>query len=337
MKAVDGAALPDAARLAALGREVVEREADALHLLAAQLDDRFAETVRRLGEALTRGGRLLVTGMGKSGLVARKVASTLCSTGAPAIFVHPSEAAHGDLGLMTRDDVLIALSRSGDLEVLGAVISAAERLEIPVIAWTTVADSPLARVADLAIVLEVGPEADPDDLIPSASSTAMMALGDATAIALYRGRGLDAEDFARLNPAGNLGRRLTLRVKDLMRAGDDMPGVPGSTTLLDALPVISSKGLGTVVIPDADGKLAGVLTDGDVHRALQDDPESLSRPVVDLMTSDPRTIGPDELVARAIQRMEVPARRITTLVVVDDERRPVGVLHLHDCLQAGLR
>jgi arabinose-5-phosphate isomerase len=337
VKTVDESALRDTARLSALGREVVTREADALRLLAGQLDDRFAETVRILGETVARGGRILLTGMGKSGLVARKVASTLCSTGAPAVFVHPSEAAHGDLGLVTARDALVALSRSGDLGVLGTVVSAAERLGIPVLAWTSVADSPLAEVADLTLVLDVGPEADPDDLIPSASSTAMMALGDAAAIALYRVRGLDADDFARLHPAGSLGRRLTLRVEDIMRAGDDLPLVDRETTLLEALHVVSSKRLGIAVIAGADGRLAGVLTDGDVRRALEADPTCLDRPVAEVMTRDPRTIRPDELVARAIQRMEIPSRRITALVVADETSRPIGVIHLHDCLEAGLR
>ena len=334
---MDPHGLRDSARSVGYGREVVEREAEALRLLAEQLDESFASSVRVIGETVERGGRVLVTGMGKSGLVARKIASTLCSTGAPAIFVHPSEAAHGDLGLVTERDVLLALSRSGDLEVLGTVVSAAERLGIPVIAWTAMSDSPLAEVADHAVVIRVGPEADPDDLIPSASSTAMMALGDALAISLYRQRGLDAGDFARLHPAGSLGRRLTLRVKDLMRSGDDLPLVEEATTLLDALHVISSKRLGTAVVAGREGGLRGVLTDGDVRRALERDPSSLTLPVAGMMTKDPRTIGPDELVARAIQRMEVPSRRITALVVVDEDRRPVGVIHLHDCLDAGLR
>ncbi len=336
MKAMDRSELQDSARLTSWGRDVVRREAEALGLLAEALDETFAEAVRVVGETLERGGRVLVTGMGKSGLVARKVASTLCGTGAPAIFVHPSEAAHGDLGLVTEKDVLIALSRSGDLGVLGTVVSAAERLDVPVIGWTSVGDSPLAEVADISIVVRVGPEADPDDLIPSASSTAMVALGDALAISLYRARGLDAADFARLHPAGNLGRRLTLRVKDLMRTGDDLPLVDGSTVLLDVLHVISSKRLGTAVIAGPDGRLAGVITDGDVRRALEGDPESLHHPVERVMTTDPRTIRPDDLVARAVQRMETPSRRITALVVVGEDGRPAGVIHLHDCLQAGL-
>lgn len=321
--------------LTAFGREVVEREADALRVLAGRLDDSFTETVRALHAALQRGGRILLTGMGKSGLAARKIASTLCSTGAPAIFVHPAEAAHGDLGLVQAADVLIAISRSGDAESLAPVLSAAERLGVPILAWTSVADSPLAREAELAVVLDVGPEADPDDLIPSVSSTATIALGDAVAIALFRGRGLRPEDFAALHPAGALGRRLTLRVRDLMHR--DLPLVAGDRPLLEALHEISAKRLGIGVVPADDGTLAGVLTDGDIRRALLADRASIDRPVRELMTKDPRTIGPDELVVRAIQRMEQPARRITALVVLDGESRPVGVLHLHDCLEAGLR
>jgi arabinose-5-phosphate isomerase len=321
--------------IAACGREVIAREADALRILAERLDDSFVDTVRALHAALQRGGRILLTGMGKSGLAARKVASTLCSTGAPAIFVHPAEAAHGDLGLVQAADVLIAISRSGDTEPIAPVLSAAERLGVPILAWTSVAGSPLAREAELTVVLDVGPEADPDDLIPSASSTATIALGDAVAIALFRGRGLRPEDFAQLHPAGALGRRLTLRVRDLMHR--DLPLVAGDRPLLEALHEISAKRLGIGVVTGGDGRLAGVLTDGDVRRALTTDRGAIDRPVRDLMTRDPRTIAPDELVVRAIQRMEQPSRRITALVVLDAERRPVGVLHLHDCLEAGLR
>lgn len=335
MTRLDRPGLASDVELAAFGREVVEREADALRVLAGRLDGSFVETVRALHAALQRGGRILLTGMGKSGLAARKIASTLCSTGAPAIFVHPAEAAHGDLGLIQAADVLIAISRSGDTEPIAPVLAAAERLGVPILGWTSVAGSALAQEAELTVVLDVGPEADPDDLIPSASSTATIALGDAVAIALFRGRGLRPEDFAQLHPAGTLGRRLTLRVRDLMHR--ELPLVPGDRPLLEALHEISAKRLGIGVVTEADGRLAGVLTDGDVRRALLADRGSIDRPVRDLMTRDPRAIGPDELVVRAIQRMEQPSRRITALVVLDETRRPVGVLHLHDCLEAGLR
>jgi arabinose-5-phosphate isomerase len=322
----------------AYGRSVVEREAEALRTLADLLDASFAETVEILERTLAGGGRILLTGMGKSGLAARKIASTLCSTGAPAVFVHPAEAAHGDLGLITASDALIAISRSGDLDAVESVVSTAERLGIPILAWTSQADSALAQEADIAIVLEVGPEADPHDLIPSVSSTATIALGDAVAIALFRARGLAAEDFAKLHPGGTLGRRLTLRVRDLMRSGPDLPLVTGDRALLDVLHVISDKRLGVAVVTDDAGGLAGVLTDGDVRRALLEDPDSLHHPVANFMSRAPRTIEPGELVARAIQRMETPKRRITCLVVVAPaDPAPVGVLHLHDCLEAGLR
>ncbi len=331
-----GHGLPDDAALLRWGRDVVEREADALHALASSLDARFAETVRILARTVDRGGRILVSGMGKSGLAARKAAATLRSTGAPAVFLHPGEAAHGDLGLVTAGDALVAISRSGDLDELGAVVAAAERLSVPVIAWTQREDSALARAADLVVPLSVGPEADPDDIVPTASTAAAIALGDAAALALFRARGLTRDDFARLHPGGLLGRRLTLRVRDLMRAGAGLPLVTGDRTLLDVLQVISDKRLGLAVVTDASGRLAGVLTDGDVRRALLDDADALHRPVSGHMTRDPRTIGPDELVARAIEIMERPERRITALVVAE-EGRAVGVLHLHDCLQTGLR
>jgi arabinose-5-phosphate isomerase len=331
-----GEAFPEVVAATDVGREVVEREAEALRALAARLDESFAETVGILHDTVQRGGRILLTGLGKSGLVARKVAATLRSTGAPAIFLHPAEAAHGDLGLVTETDALVAISRSGSAEALAPVLAAAERLGVPIVAWTSVSGSPLAREADVTVLLDVGPEADPDDLIPSVSSTAALALGDAVAIALFRGRGLGSEDFARLHPAGNLGRRLTLRVRDLMHRGEDLPLVGEDVGLLDCLHVISDKRLGVAVVVGADGRLAGVLTDGDVRRALLRDRDGLQHPVSEYMTRDPRTIDGGELVARAVQRMENPSRRITTLVVVDADRRPEGVLHLHDCLAAGL-
>lgn len=329
-------ALPASDVLVGWGREVVAREGDALRTLAASLDETFAATVRCLADAVERGGRILLSGMGKSGLAARKVAATLRSTGAPAVFLHPGEAAHGDLGLVTAGDVLVCVSRSGDLQALGNVVSAAQRLSVPVIAWTQVPDSALARVSDVVVAIRVGPEADPEDIIPSASTAAAIALGDAVSIALFRARGLTREDFARLHPGGTLGRRLTLRARDLMRTGGALPLVRGERSLLEVLQVISDKRMGLAVVEDEAGRLAGVLTDGDVRRALLRDSDSLHRPVREYMTRDPRTIGPDELVARAIEIMERPERRITALIVADDAR-PLGVLHLHDCLQSGLR
>ena len=328
--------MPSSATLVRWGREVVEREADALHALAGSLDESFAETVRVLAATVEGGGRILLAGMGKSGLAARKIAATLRSTGAPAVFLHPGEAAHGDLGLVTAGDALVAISRSGDLDALGDVVSAAQRLAVPVLAWTQVPESALARAANVAVALLVGPEADPDDIVPSASTAAAIAFGDAVAIALFRARGLTREDFARLHPGGLLGRRLTLRVRELMRTGADLPLVRADRTMLDVLQVISDKRLGLAVVEDAAGKLAGVLTDGDVRRALLEDPTALHAPVAGRITRDPRTIAPDELVARALELMERPERRITALVVVEDGR-PAGVLHLHDCLQTGLR
>lgn len=328
-------ALPDATTLTEWGRSVVMQEADALRRVAESLGEPFVETVRRLEATLVGGGRILVSGMGKSGLAARKFAATLCSTGAPAVFIHPGEAAHGDLGLIAPGDVLVAISRSGDLESLGSVVSAAERLGVPVIAWTAVSGSALADVADLVVELDVGPEADPDDLIPSTSSTGTIALGDAVAITLFRGRGLCAEDFARLHPAGALGRRLTLRVRDLMHSGDAFPRVLAGVPILDVLQVITDKRLGLAVVVSPNGDLAGVLTDGDLRRALVSNPDSLRDPVERHMTVDPRTVELDMLVARAIEIMERPSRRITALVVCESDV-PVGVLHLHDCLDAGL-
>ncbi len=336
MSRTETVVLPSADQLVSWGRSVIALEGDALRRLSESVDQAFVDTIRELDAALGRGGRILVSGMGKSGLAGRKFAATLCSTGAPAVFIHPEEAAHGDLGLVAEGDVLVAISRSGDLGSLGPVVAAAQRLGVPVLGWTAVAESPLAGLVDHPVILDVGPEADPDDLIPSTSSTATIAFGDAVAITLFRARGLRAEDFARLHPAGALGRRLTLTVRDLMHAGEDLPFVAPDTTLLEALPEITAKRLGLALVREADGTLAGILTDGDLRRALQEDAGSLEHPVRQHMTSDPRTIEPDTLVARAIEMMERPSRRITALVVVE-AGRPVGVIHLHDCLQAGLR
>ncbi|MEZ5065494.1 MAG: KpsF/GutQ family sugar-phosphate isomerase [bacterium] len=326
----------DAARLIEYGREVVRREGEALRMLADSLDGSFVETVRVLERTLSGGGRIVVSGIGKSGLVARKIAATLCSTGAPAVYLHPVEAIHGDLGLITPGDALIAISRSGQFESLDPIVEAAGRHGVPILGWTAVAESPLAEEADVAIVLEVGPEAGPDDVIPSASSTAMMALGDAVAIALFHERGLGPEDFARLHPGGQLGRRLTMRVRELMHTGAELPLATPDAPLLEVLAEITRKRLGLAVIVEESGRLAGLVTDGDVRRALLADPESLTRPVAGMMTRDPRTISEDELVVRAIERMEQPARRITALIVAD-EGKLLGVLHLHDCLAAGFR
>lgn len=318
------------------GREVVVREGAALEALAGQLGGSFADCVECFRAVVNRGGRIVLTGSGKSGLVARKIAATLCSTAAPAVFLHPADAAHGDLGLLTSVDALLIISRSGNPGEMEPILGAAERLGIPVISWTGNSNGALAEEADTTIVLDVGPEADLDDLIPSTSSTAALALGDAVAIALFRARGLRAEDFAQLHPGGQLGRRLSLRVRDLMRAGEDFPRVAESQTILDVLHVISDKRLGLAVVCRSDETLAGVLTDGDVRRALLSDEKSLHRPVADVMTRDPQTISPDELVERAIRRMESPKRRITALIVIDGTK-PVGVLHLHACLDAGFR
>jgi arabinose-5-phosphate isomerase len=337
MTLVREAKLASRATLSEWGRDVVLRESRALDNLAHQIGESFAETVEILHATMERGGRILLTGSGKSGLVARKIAATFCSTAAPAIFLHPADAAHGDLGLVTAGDALIVVSRSGSIEGLETVLAAAERLGVPILAWTCDGESQLSKHASVLIPLEVGPEADPDDLIPSCSSAAAMALGDAAAIALFRGRGLTARDFAALHPGGQLGRRLTMCVRDLMSGGDQLPIVQPSVTLFDAMHVISDKRLGVAIVLAADGRIAGILTDGDIRRALLADPQSLHRPVQEVMTRDPRTINPDELVERAIQTMETPSRRITSLVVVDADRRPVGVLHLHSCLEAGFR
>jgi arabinose-5-phosphate isomerase len=279
-------------------------------------------------------GKVVVTGVGKSGIVGRKIAATFASTGTPAFFLHASEATHGDLGMLAKGDVLLALSQSGEsVEVVG-LLPLVRRLGVPLLALTAGASSRLAQAADVVLDTSVPQEACPLGLAPTSSTTVAMALGDALAVALLEERGFTQEDFALLHPAGALGRRLT-RVEDLMHRGDELPVVAPTASLADTLGEITKKRLGITAVVDVAGELAGVVTDGDLRRGLQrgGDPRALT--AADLMTRDPKTIAGDALAAQAVALME--QRSITQLVVLGPgTRRPVGVLHLHDCLRAGV-
>lgn len=312
-----------------LARQVLRIEAEAVTALIPRIDEGFLAALQLI---LNCRGRVVVSGMGKSGHIARKIASTLASTGTPAFFVHPAEASHGDLGMVTREDVFIGLSNSGESEELLTIIPLLKRQGARLIALTGNAESSLAREADVHLDAGVAEEACPLGLAPTASTTAALALGDALAVALLDARGFGADDFARSHPGGKLGIRLLTRVRDVMRSGEALPAVPSSATLADAVLEISRKGLGITCVLGADGTLVGVYTDGDLRRSLEKNVDFRSTCIADVMTRNPRTVKAGRLAAEAVQIME--DHRISQLVVVDDENRPVGALNMHDLFRA---
>ena len=306
-------------------KRVLRIEAAAIADLIARLDGRFTKAVDLL---LACQGRVVVTGMGKSGLVGRKIAATFSSTGTPSFFLHPAEALHGDLGMLTRQDAVLAVSYGGETEELLALLETIERLGVPIVSLTGNPHSTLAAASKVALDIRVSEEACSLNLAPTASTAAAMAMGDALAIALLERRGFAEGDFAALHPKGRLGMRL-LRAENLMHAGDALPRVTPATKLPDVIYEMSRKGLGMTTVVDADGRLAGILTDGDLRRVMQQrGPETFHAVAGECMTREPATIGPAELASHAFRVME--ERHITSLVVVDGERRPLGVLHLHD-------
>ena len=316
-----------------LAREVVRTEAAAVASLESRLGDDFLAAVELLAACT---GKVIVSGVGKSGLIAHKIAATLTSTGTPAVFLHPADALHGDAGLFTAGDAALFLSKSGASEELVALLPYLERLGIPLVSMVAVAESPLARKS--RVVLVTGPvrEACPMDLTPTTSITLAQVLGDCLAIALLERRGFSAEDFRFLHPGGVIGRSASRRVEELMHDGDGIPRVGERASLRDVMLEIMDKRLGITTVIDGTGALAGVVSDGDFKRILvrHSDPWSLS--ASDVMSRTPSTIGRDALVAAAVRAMEErPGGPITALVVVDDTRQPIGVLHLHDCLRAG--
>lgn len=313
------------------GRRVLRIEAEAILGLIPRLDERFDRAVGILRDCR---GRVALTGMGKSGSVAQKIASTLASTGTPAFFLHPAEGGHGDLGMLVRGDVVIAVSNSGETDELIELLPAIKRLGLKLIALVGDPSSTLARQSDVAIDVSVPEEACPMGLAPTASTTAALAMGDALAVALLEERGFTEEDFAMLHPAGNLGRRLLWRVLDLMHVGEQLPVVSHEALMMDAVAEISRKKFGMTAVVDGAGRLTGIITDGDLRRALQKGVDLLQRPVKECMTASPKTIDREALAAKALEVMERHA--ITCLVIVDVEGRPEGVIHLHDLLKAGV-
>jgi len=321
----------EATRLIAAGRRALGIEIRGLAALEARISDAFAAACQL---CLACRGRVVVTGMGKSGHVGGKIAATLASTGTPAFFLHPAEASHGDLGMITRDDVVLALSNSGETPELLTLLASITRLGVPLIALTGNSQSTLAREARVHLDVGVAEEACPLNLAPTASTTAALAMGDAVAVALLESRGFTAEDFARSHPGGALGRRLLLRVKDVMRSGTAVPRVGPDTALADGLLEISSKGLGMTVVVDAEGRAIGVYTDGDLRRSLDRRIDIHGARIRDVMTHPCKSIGPGELAAEAVHLMET--HRITSLPVVDANGVLVGALNVHDLLRSGV-
>lgn len=312
-----------------LARDVLQTEAAAVGALVDRLDDTF---VRALDLILCCNGRVVVSGIGKSGHVGRKIASTLASTGTPSFFVHPAEASHGDLGMITRQDVLLALSYSGESEELLTIIPLIKRQGAGLIAITGNPQSTLAREADAHLNAHVDKEACPLNLAPTASTTATLALGDALAVALLDARGFKAEDFARSHPGGSLGRRLLTYVRDVMQSGDRIPAVPLDAPLTDAILEISRKGMGMTAVIDAQRKVLGIFTDGDLRRAIERGIDLRGARIAELMTQSPLNIGADELAVEAVGLME--RRRINQLLVVDAAGTLIGALNMHDLFQA---
>lgn len=315
----------------ALARAVIETEAAAINALPERVDDQFVAACETM---LSCKGRIVVIGMGKSGHVGSKIAATLASTGTPAFFVHPAEAGHGDMGMIKAEDVVLLLSNSGETDELNAILPPLKRLGVPLIAMTGNRASTLARHADMHIDVSVAKEACPLGLAPTSSTTATLVMGDALAVALLESRGFTKEDFARSHPAGALGRRLLLHIRDIMHSGDQIPRVNESASLSETIVEVTRKRLGMCAITQSDGKVIGVFTDGDLRRALDSALDPHTTPITRIMTPGGRHISPDALAAEAMQMMQ--EYRIQGLLVIDAEGRLQGALNFQDLLAAGV-
>jgi arabinose-5-phosphate isomerase len=320
---------PDPTRVIAMGRQALQIEARALTELAPRLGAAFVQAVQLV---LATSGRVAVMGMGKSGHVGRKIAATLASTGTPALFIHPAEASHGDLGMVTPGDVVLALSNSGESDELNAILPVLKRLGVPVIAMTGGAGSSLAAHADVVLDSAVAEEACPLKLAPTASTTAQMALGDALAVALLDARGFKAEDFARSHPGGALGRKLLTHVRDLMRSGDALPRVAPQASLTDMMREMSAKGLGMAVLVDAEDRVQGIFTDGDLRRLIEKGVDLRALTATEVAHANPRTVSPEALAVDAADLME--AQRITVVLVVDADAKLAGAVSFNDLMRA---
>jgi len=322
----------DPQRALALARETLDIEAQAVVAMAARLDERFAQAVALV---LACRGRLVVMGMGKSGHVGRKITATLASTGTPALFVHPAEASHGDLGMITADDVVLGISNSGESEELTAILPLIKRMGVPLLALTGRAQSTLGRHADVVLDAAVDKEACPHNLAPTASTTAQLALGDALAMALLDARGFKPDDFARSHPGGALGRKLLTLVRDVMRSGADVPRVALDADLMTVMREVSAKGLGMSAIVDADDRVLGIFTDGDLRRLIEKTGSSADLRTFrarEVMHANPRTVSADALAVMAVDLME--ANRITSVLVLDEDGKLIGALNSNDLMRA---
>lgn len=315
-----------------IAKKVLTIEADAVSALKEKLGDGFGKAVDTIFNST---GRVIVTGMGKSGLVGKKIAATLSSTGTPAFFMHPAEAGHGDLGMVTSDDVIIAISNSGETEELLRLLPFLERFKVRLISLTGNVRSTLSKAADASLDVSVSEEACSLGIVPTASTTAAMAMGDAIAVALLTRRGFRMEDFASFHPGGSLGKKLLIRVKDLMHTGDALPLVSPQTSMTAAVMEISGKRLGITVVGGSDGELLGIVTDGDLRRGIEKWGKSFfDMTAEEVMSKNPKVIAEDELAAKALAIME--ENSITSLVVPDETGKAIGIIHLHDILRKGI-
>ena len=317
--------------LIALAREVLAIEARAVDALRERLDEDFATACKLINDT---PGRVVVTGMGKSGHISSKIAATLASTGTPAFFMHPAEASHGDLGMITAQDLVLAISYSGETEEVVTILPLVKRMGARLVSMTGNPKSTLARIADVHLNVAVSEEACPLNLAPTASTTATLAMGDALAVALLKNRGFTAEDFARSHPSGSLGKRLLLRVGDVMRTGDDIPAVGPQVSLRDGLMEMTQKGLGMTAVVDDAGRILGIFTDGDLRRALDDGADVHTTSMAEIMHTSCKTTTEDVLAAEAVHVLE--ENKITALLVADDKERLIGALNIHDLLRAGI-
>jgi arabinose-5-phosphate isomerase len=312
-------------------KEVIRREAEAVAGLEEKIDENFVRAVELI---LQSKGRVIVTGIGKSGIIGKKIAATLTSTGTAAFFLHPTEGIHGDLGMVQKNDVVIAVTKSGGTDEIYQLIPLFKRLGVPIITFTGSPNSAVAEKSDVVIDVSVDQEACPNDLIPTSSTTAALVMGDALAIALLDERHFSSEDFALLHPGGHLGRKLLLKVSDIMHKGEEIPVVSEETDMKGVILEMTSKRLGTTTVVNQNGKLVGIFTDGDLRRLVERTDEIFSLKAGQVMTKNPKTIDGDELAAKALNLMESYA--ITSLIITNGERQPTGIVHLHDIIKAGV-
>ena len=312
-------------------KEVIRKEAEAVALLEKKIDENFVRAVELI---LKSKGRVIVTGIGKSGIIGKKIAATLTSTGTASFFLHPTEGLHGDLGMVQKNDVVIAVTKSGGTDEVYQLIPLFKRLGVPIITFTGNPNSPVAEKSDLVIDVSVDKEACPNNLVPTSSTTATLVMGDALAVALLDERHFSSEDFALLHPGGHLGRKLLLKVSDIMHTGDEIPVVSEETGMKQVILEMTSKRFGTTAVVNQKGELVGIFTDGDLRRLVEGTDEIFSLKAKQVMSENPKTIGGEELAAKALNLME--SYSITSLIITNGKREPVGIVHLHDILKAGV-